>query len=1076
MAVVIENMRRNLREFRFEDLFREDLGWDTYRNRLPVAVDGQTYDLRGRAQKRGLVVLECLPGSDGKLPDSGTRAKIEHQVAKVVHEHVIIYTDAGKTQQVWQWVKREPGRPAVRREQRYHAGQSGQPLVERLQAIKFELDEEDRLNIVEVEGRVRATFDVERITKRFYDRFKTEHDAFRNFIKGMQEQGDRDWYASLMLNRLMFVYFIQKRKFLDGDVHYLRHRLEVMRTRRGEGQFHSFYRYFLLRLFHEGLGAQQRDPELEQLLGKVPYLNGGLFDEHQLESANPELDIPDEAFEKIFNFFDGYHWHLDERPLRDDREINPDVLGYIFEKYINQKQMGAYYTKGDITEYISKNTIIPFLFDAAKKKVPVAFEPGAYAWRLLQETPDRYIYDAVRKGVVDEKGAVIPLPEEIEAGVGDVSKRGDWNRPATEVYALPTETWREHVARRRRCLELREKLRAGEVREINDLITHNLDIRRFAVDVIEYAEGPDLVRAFYRAITSVTVLDPTCGSGAFLFAALNILEPLYEACLERMEGFVGDLERSGEKHHPEKFSDFKQTLARVAEHPNRKHFILKSIILNNLYGVDIMEEAVEIAKLRLFLKLVAHVHTYNQIEPLPDIDFNIRAGNTLIGFATHEDVKRAAKSRMDFGNALAAIDEEAEIADRAFQRFHEMQNEHGMKSSDFTEAKADLRERLEALNDQLDRYLASEYGIDESDDPKSYPQRFAAWRQSHQPFHWFVDFYGIMTRGGFDVIIGNPPYVQYKDVQKYRVLSLQTLECKDLYAFTLERAVRLVSIRGRLGFIVPLSAFSVEQFDPLQRLLRSVTESLFISHWSGDAHPSKLFEGVDKRLEIVLAQRRGTSTESTLCTSKYLKWYSAERSNLFSVAPVYERISEINQVAFFKSSLPKVHTDIELSVLSKLRARRTTIGELLRPGGEHVIYYTRKASFFLQFLNFVPEVRDANGVYREPSELKVLAFPDRVTRDLCLGTLSSSLFYWYNIVNSDCRNLNKREVVSFPVPHEVPRDDCSKISSLVCELMSDYQRNSVLRTVTYQGTRVRLQCNTSIFVHRNPLRMKSTGC
>ena len=57
-----------------------------------------------------------------------------------------------------------------------------------------------------------------------------------------------------------------------------------------------------------------------------------------------------------------YQWHLDERPLRNDNEINPDVLGYIFEKYINQKQMGAYYTKEDITDYISKNTIIPSPF------------------------------------------------------------------------------------------------------------------------------------------------------------------------------------------------------------------------------------------------------------------------------------------------------------------------------------------------------------------------------------------------------------------------------------------------------------------------------------------------------------------------------------------------------------------------------------------------------------------------------------------------------------------------------------------------------------------------------------------
>ena len=116
----------------------------------------------------------------------------------------------------------------------------------------------------------------------------------------------------------------------------------------------------------KGSAARRANPELDKLLGRIPYLNGGLFDKHPIEERCPDIDIPDEAFTRIFDFFDRYQWHLDERPLRNDNEINPDVLGYIFEKYINQKQMGAYYTKEDITEYISKNTVIPFLFDAAE--------------------------------------------------------------------------------------------------------------------------------------------------------------------------------------------------------------------------------------------------------------------------------------------------------------------------------------------------------------------------------------------------------------------------------------------------------------------------------------------------------------------------------------------------------------------------------------------------------------------------------------------------------------------------------------------------------------------------------------
>lgn len=232
----------------------------------------------------------------------------------------------------------------------------------------------------------------------------------------------------------------------------------------------------------------------------MPYLNGGLFEPHQIEQDYPNIEIPDEAFARIFAFFDEYHWHLDERPLRADNEINPDVLGYIFEKYINQKQMGAYYTKEDITGYISKNTIILFLFEAAQPRCPIAFEPGGEVWRLLRDDPDRYIYEPMLKGVD------LNLPPEIAAGLGDVSRREGWNRSADADFALPTETWREHIARRTRGQEVRAKLADGAIASINDLITSNLDIERFAQDVIERSEGPELLRAFWRSIEQVSVL------------------------------------------------------------------------------------------------------------------------------------------------------------------------------------------------------------------------------------------------------------------------------------------------------------------------------------------------------------------------------------------------------------------------------------------------------------------------------------------------------------------------------------------------------------------------------------------
>ena len=156
----------------------------------------------------------------------------------------------------------------------------------------------------------------------------------------------------------------------------------------------------------------------------------------------------------MFDFFDQYQWHLDDRPTGNDNEINPDVLGYIFEKYVNQKQMGAYYTKEDITGYIARNTVIPRLLEMAQTKC--AFDPDGGVWRLLQDDPDNYIYPTLGHGVAwdySPDGATkleepMPLPDDIALGVDDPAQRTGWNKTAPPEYALPTETWRELIARR----------------------------------------------------------------------------------------------------------------------------------------------------------------------------------------------------------------------------------------------------------------------------------------------------------------------------------------------------------------------------------------------------------------------------------------------------------------------------------------------------------------------------------------------------------------------------------------------------------------------------------------------------
>ena len=1053
MPLDFDRIRTLLKGFNFDTLFIEELGWDRHAGGLSVRADENMYTLEGVAEKRGVQIFSCQPDPNGMIPDYATRLKIEKQVTKSAYEHLIIFIDADQTMQIWQWVSRQPGQPTAYREHHYQARHhSGDSLIQKLEAITFTLNEEEGLTLTGVVFRLHDVFYRDRVTKRFYDLFKQEHKAFLDFIQGITEQGDREWYASLMLNRLMFVYFIQRKGFLDSDIDYLENRLKLVQERKGKDNFMTFYRYFLIRLFHEGFSQQpsQWAPNLEELLGQVPYLDGGLFELHELEQNHPDIDIPDEAFEQLFDFFDQYEWTLDTRALRNDREINPDVLGYIFEKYINQKQMGAYYTKEDITDYISKNTIIPYLFDAAEKKCAIAFQPDSALWQLLRNEPDRYIFPAVRKGVIGENGDVIPLPDEIEKGIRNVKERGGWNHPAEPEYSLPTEIWREHVARRQRCLEVREKLSRGDVHEINDLITYNLDIRQFAQDVITNCEGPELLRAFYKAISTVTILDPTCGSGAFLFAALNILEPLYEACLDRMQAFLDDLDRSGKRHSPEKFSDFRKTLAEIEKHPNRPYFIFKSIIVNNLYGVDIMQEAVEICKLRLFLKLVAQVDKVKHLEPLPDIDFNIRAGNTLVGFARLDDVKRTLDGKFEFMKGqVDQISEEAEFfVHRAYRRFHEMQTAQNMDVRDFSDTKRELRARLAHLTEQLDRYLSTEYGISESiiPDENKYEEAFQQWRISHQPFHWFAEFYGIMHAGGFDVVIGNPPYVEYSKVKnEYKIKDFITDKCGNLYAYVIERCFKILCRSGRFSMIVQLPIVCTDRMLPLQKMSLLNSSSIWFANF--DDRPARLFDGLEHIRATIFLSKKDRHGGQDIFSTTYNRWYSEVRPSLFSLIS-FVSISEL----LIEGVIPKIGNPLAVSIMKKIVSLKC-LGNYLDKFSSNRIYFHNAPQYWIRAMDFVPFFWNERKGKHISTQVKSLTLRSKLDASVVVSVLNSSLFYWWFLIRSDCRHLNMREIVSFPI--EVNGIDLTikkALSNSAKLLMNDLKGNSKLKECYYKTT------------------------
>lgn len=729
--------RQLLQSFDFTNLFVEELNWNNPAQTRTISVKDQNaaiWQVREIAQLSGFRVFEVTPAAAATpLPDAETQAAIWKALDAHSIEKLVIFIDRARTQSLWYWRKREGTRFLPRRHP-YLKGQPGDLFLSKLAALVIDLSELDangNLPITETANRVRAALDIEQVTKAFFRDFQTQHAAFLESIGGIKDLRERRWYASVLLNRLMFIWFMQVKGFLDvarlpdGDRAYLPRQLKTAQTK-GKNQFFS---HFLRDLFFEGFAKPEtkRAPLGFLPLGDIPYLNGGLFLPHGIEArlegdalatgSYQKITIPDAAFAGLFDLFGRYSWSLNDTPGGDDREINPDVLGYIFEKYINQKEFGAYYTRPEITEYLTEQTVHKLILDAAYR----------------------------------------------------------WTANAAQLHA------------------------AG--------LTKGPKPRRFDTigDLLLHADGALCQHLLQDILPKLSLLDPACGSGAFIVAALKTL-------LNLTTGLIGRC--TALNHRP---------VLQWIEHERKQHkapevyWLKKRIITENLYGVDIMEEAVEIAKLRLFLNLVASAEKRDQLEPLPNIEFNLLAGNSLIGLLKvdpadfekkvggrslpkakgGEQVRLTLAHEAELGftveSTVAPTSKEtaaAYVAQQSAQKYTELLREKNRlvdlyrKSTSLTQDLVSLRAEINVhkakAREILDRQLLNAF---QAEGIQFFQATWDAKKKSEgkldkkdlkiddiralQPFHWAYEFDEIMVgRGGFDAIITNPPWENWKPDDK----------------------------------------------------------------------------------------------------------------------------------------------------------------------------------------------------------------------------------------------------------------------------------------------------------------------
>jgi len=616
-------------------------------------------------------------------------------------------------------------------------------------------------------------------TKKYYDLLFDKRKVYKD-NPDKQEKPIRDFVKKL-LGRIVFLHFLQKKEWMgcpvlntekaneniweDGSIQFM---AELFKQFPDKENFHS---QCLQVLFLETLNTK-RNNNIAPFLFKdkkcrVPYLNGGLFDTDKMVKGIPIealIDFPTDYFYKLFDFFEQYNFTIDENdPYDAEVGIDPEMLGHIFENLLeDNRERGAFYTPKDIVHYMCQESLI----ECIKSQVPstLAKEDGVFA----------------------------------------------------------IETFVRHHT-------------------VNELFT----IKDNAV-------------AINTILTNLKVCDPAIGSGAF---PMGMLKEIFE-CKRIIYPYLKTNE------------DFKPNQAK------------KDIIENNIYGVDIENGAVDIARLRFWLALVV-----DEIkpEPLPNLDYKIMQGNSLLEQFEGIDLKfekkqyqvKVVKDIDLFGNLInpqVSITEFLQTKE-ASKEFDITELEHKYFKTSDPKEKQEIKEKISAFeNEFIQEQVSNQLEllnlkiekattfITEAESNKTTTNSQAKGTQAKYDnaiksierkkkevetlqqelqriqqkvkdlfdednknakpyFLWHLYFMDVFANGGFDIVIGNPPYVDYRQIDSsitndssYYYSNKRSIR-PNLFIYFIEKADDILREKGVLSFINPNQFMATDSGIGIRELL-----------------------------------------------------------------------------------------------------------------------------------------------------------------------------------------------------------------------------------------------------------------
>jgi hypothetical protein len=388
-------------------------------------------------------------------------------------------------------------------------------------------------------------------------------------------------------------------------------------------------------------------------------------------------------------------------------------------------------------------------------------------------------------------------------------------------------------------------------------------------EFLERGSTSDLEKALVE-LDSIKIMDPACGSGAFLIRSADILF--------KLKSYI--------------FSKLRKT---------HNYYSTKLyIISNNIFGVDILDGATEITKLRLWLWLISSHYEEDTVSPLPNIEYNVVVGDSLIGWKG-EELKTISVTTPFSGKVEGSLNTLIELSNLKQKKILEESINllNNFSSNDYIKAYSNIYQLYRSSHTKYAKTLKMILVTIRSEVYSSINQSFLNFLNGESkkkktillsdlkttPFHWNCDFGQIIQNGGFDVIVGNPPYYSIQTIKNKNYQSILSKQYSDVYSglgdilyLFFRLSIHILKKDGVLGFITSRYFLEAKYAKGLRKYLQDNIELIEILDFGSKI---RIFEEASTNNAITIS-KNNNKQENNLFNASIIKEWDKENENLFN--------------------------------------------------------------------------------------------------------------------------------------------------------------------------------------------------